>query len=66
MTDTPGQDRTTGRRPSQLEVERDGWKVTLTFRCCDHYEAMKLYDDVCAGARDGLVMLDVETVTNAR
>lgn len=45
----------------KLEVERDGWKVTLTFRCADHYAAMKLYDDVCAGARDGFVMLDVET-----
>jgi len=61
MNDSPTE---TAPPPPRLEVERDGWKVTLTFRCADHYAAMKLYDDVCSGARDGLVMLDVETVSN--
>jgi hypothetical protein len=62
MNDQPVKSQTTAK--PQLEVERDGWKVTLTFRCADHYDAMKLYDDVCDGARHGFLMLDVETVNH--
>jgi hypothetical protein len=50
---------TTEPRP-KLEIERDGWKVTLTLRFSDHYDAMKLYDEVCSGARNGLLALDME------
>jgi hypothetical protein len=45
----------------RLEVERDGWKVTLTFRCANSYDALRLYDQVLEGARSGPVLrIDVE------
>lgn len=35
--------------------------VTLEIICADRYAAMELYDQACAGARQGHMQLDVET-----
>jgi hypothetical protein len=48
-----------------LMVERDGIVVTLTVTCLNMMDAMELFDNVCAQARDGMVLLDIETVQKA-
>ena len=49
----------------QLAVECCGVTVTLTVTCVSAYDALELYDTVCAGARRGEVVLQLETKAHA-
>ena len=51
--------------PEQLVIERDGSRVLLILNLRDEYEAMATYDNLIWQAREGFVLLDVETVTDA-
>ncbi len=47
----------------RLAVELDGNVVRLVFICQDQYAAMRFYDEVCLGAKDGpMLRIDVEVV----
>jgi lysyl-tRNA synthetase class I len=49
-------------RPNTLAVERLGNRVTLIVICDTAERAKNMYDQVCAEAREGYVMVDLETV----
>ena len=45
----------------RLAVELDRNVVRLEFTCQDRYAAMRFYDQVCLGAKDGpMLRIDVE------
>lgn len=54
--------------PEQLEIERDGKRVILTLNLADDYAAIKAYEELIWQAREGFVLLDIETdlQTNSR
>ena len=52
-----------GETTEQLVIERDGSRVILTLNLTSDYEAMETYDKLTQQAREGFVLLDVETVT---
>jgi len=43
-------------------IERDGSVVTVSLHLAGEYEAMQTYDTLIEQAREGCVLLDVETV----
>ena len=45
-----------------LVIERDGHRVVLTMELPDLYKAIETYEKLLAQAREGFVLLDVETV----
>jgi|GEM_PF-6117368 len=45
----------------QLVIERAGSKVVLILNLADEYEALATYDKLILQAREGFVLLDVET-----
>ena len=45
-----------------LVIERDGHRVVLTLELPDLYKAIETYEKLLAQAREGFVLLDVETV----
>jgi hypothetical protein len=45
----------------QLVIEMDRNRVTLTLKLADHYAAIETYEKLLAQAREGFVLLDVET-----
>lgn len=42
-----------------LDVERAGGIVTLTFRCRDEREAIRLYDEITESADDGTLTVNL-------
>ena len=45
----------------RLVIERSGSRVVLILNHADEYAAMATYDKLIAQAREGFVLLDVET-----
>lgn len=45
----------------RLIIERDRNRVVLTLNLADDYAAIKAYEDLIWQAREGFVLLDVET-----
>jgi hypothetical protein len=45
----------------QLIIEMDRNRVTLTLSFADHYAAIETYEKLLAQAREGFVLLDIET-----
>jgi len=48
----------------QLVIERHGTRVLVILNLADEYAAISTYDKLIEQAREGFVLLDVETVTN--
>jgi len=46
----------------QLVIERQGSRVLVTLNLADEYAAIAAYDKLIEQAREGFVLLDVETV----
>ncbi len=57
-------DKTTARQKPELAVELHRRKVTLEITCADHYDAMKLYDELIAECQKGHFTFSMEV--NAR
>ena len=49
-------------RGGQVEIERNGNRVIVTLHLAGDYEAISAYETLIQQARDGLVLLDIETV----
>lgn len=47
----------------RLVIELDRNRVTLILNLASHYAAIETYEKLLAQAREGFVLLDVETVT---
>ena len=45
----------------QLVIEMDGNRVTLILNLASHYAAIETYEKLLAQAREGFVLLDIET-----
>jgi hypothetical protein len=45
----------------RLAIEREGCRVILTLCLADHYAAIEIYEKLIEQAREGFVLLDVET-----
>lgn len=51
----------TDKTTEQLVIERAGSRVVVTLNLASDYAAIETYDKLIAQARDGYVLLDVET-----
>ena len=60
--DTVSPERPAMSERERLIIERDGHQVTLTLNLPTLYAAIETYERLLAGARDGFVTLDVETI----
>jgi hypothetical protein len=49
-------------RPNTLLVERASNVITMIVTCDTAERAKNIYDQICAEAREGYVMVDLETV----
>lgn len=47
--------------PDRLVIELHGNRVIVTLNLTDHYAAIETYEKLIAQAREGFVLLDVET-----
>lgn len=47
---------------AKLVVSREGKVVTIEIRCVNLEDARTIYNEACAGAQGGLVVLEVGTV----
>jgi hypothetical protein len=59
-----GKSPTTGPRKPQVAVEIKGREVRLIVTCSNHYDAIKMYEDLVASCRHGNFTLSMD-VSNA-
>jgi hypothetical protein len=57
--------QTTGPRKPQVVVEIEGREVRLIVMCSNHYDAIKMYEDLVGACRQGSFTFSMDVTSNA-